>query len=63
MCVGCRKDRRKVGLERRDGTFCRREEMKMLSDMEELPRGDWWICPPSFRHTINHLFHFEMPMA
>jgi len=29
--------------------------------MEELPRGDWWIYPPLSRHTINHLFHFEMP--
>ena len=31
--------------------------------MEELPRGDWWICPPLYRHTINHLFHFEMPVV
>ena len=35
----------------------------MLTDMEELPRGAWWICPPSYCHTINHLMRFEVSIA
>ena len=31
--------------------------------MVELPRGDWWICPPTYCHTINHMFRFGMRMA
>ena len=31
--------------------------------MEELPRGDWWICPPSYCHTIAHLMRFEVSIA
>ena len=38
-------------------------ENDTLTDMEELPRGDWWICPPPYRHTINQMFHFEMSIA
>ena len=53
MCVVCRKDRRKVGLEGSDGTFWRREETKILTDMEELPHRNWWIFLPFQHHTVN----------
>ena len=33
------------------------------TDMEELPHGNWWIFPPPYRHTINRLMHFEVPIA
>ena len=28
--------------------------------MEELPRGDWWIFPPSYYDTIHHMMHLEV---
>jgi hypothetical protein len=35
----------------------------MLTDMEELPHGNWWIFPPPYRHTINYRLHLDMPIA
>ena len=31
--------------------------------MEELPRGDWWIFPPSYYDTIHRPMHFEVHNA
>ena len=31
--------------------------------MEELPRGDWWIFPPSYYDTIHHMMHLEVALA
>ena len=33
------------------------------TDMEELPRGDWWIFPPSYCDTIYHRMHLEVAIA
>ena len=31
--------------------------------MEELPRGDWWIFPPSYYDTIHRMVHLEVALA
>ena len=33
------------------------------TDMEELPRGDWWIFPPYYYDTTHHMMHLEVALA